>query len=173
MIAWFNENQGFLTVILSVVAVFSSLVALILSVWIAKRQERIALFDKRFSVYHGLQEYTGMLGNWVEYTAEEVQNDDDLQSYVHFMLQEYFQKNPAAEVRVKLKNLTEEGEALFRDFDGEKIRTYAECLTSNFSNYLKGNQPNYDKLWDVIEKIQTAEEALKPLQSQIRNQIRK
>lgn len=51
-IKWCNENQGFLSAVLSLVAIFA---AIGIPAYIAHRQNKIALFDKRFEVYLLLQ----------------------------------------------------------------------------------------------------------------------
>ena len=52
IIKWCNENQGFISAGLSLVAVFA---AIGIPAFIAFRQNKIALFDKRFEVYLLLQ----------------------------------------------------------------------------------------------------------------------
>ena len=47
-IQWCNENQGFLSAILSAVAVFA---AISIPAFIARRQNKIALFEKKYEAY--------------------------------------------------------------------------------------------------------------------------
>ena len=57
MIEWFNNNQGFMSAILSIVGVIISVVAIWISINVSKKQNRIALFDRKFDVYKELQVY--------------------------------------------------------------------------------------------------------------------
>lgn len=52
LIKWCNENQGFLIAGLSLIAIFA---AIGIPAYVAHRQNKIALFDKRFEVYLLLQ----------------------------------------------------------------------------------------------------------------------
>ena len=63
MIEWVNSNQGFMSAILSIVGVIVSSLAICISINVSKKQNRIALFDRKFDVYKKLQDYfNGTLG---------------------------------------------------------------------------------------------------------------
>ena len=47
IIKWCNDNQGFLSAVISVIAVIA---AICIPAYIAHRQDKIALFEKRFLV---------------------------------------------------------------------------------------------------------------------------
>lgn len=64
MIECLNNNQGFISAILSMVGLFISGVAIWISISVSKKQNRIALFDKKFEVYKELQDYFNGPKGW-------------------------------------------------------------------------------------------------------------
>lgn len=64
MVEWCNTNQGFLSAILSFIAVCFSGIAIVISVNSTKKQNKIALFDKRLDNYNRLKEYFDSSKGW-------------------------------------------------------------------------------------------------------------
>ncbi|MBN2284903.1 MAG: hypothetical protein JXI43_00540 [Tissierellales bacterium] len=80
MIEWFNNNQGFMSAILSIVGVIISVVAIWISINVSKKQNRIALFDRKYDVYKELQDYfNGPLG-WPKAISKFLMPDTNLKS---------------------------------------------------------------------------------------------
>ena len=66
-IKWCNENQGFLSAGLSLVAIFA---AIGIPAYVAHRQNKIALFDKRFSVITTLLQIIEFSKNIVKFGSD-------------------------------------------------------------------------------------------------------
>lgn len=64
-IQWCNGNQGFLSAILTIISIFLSVIAICISISTTKRQNKIALFEKRQRVYDDLDNYVNkQLSSW-------------------------------------------------------------------------------------------------------------
>lgn len=64
-IKWCNCNQGFLSAILTIISFILSVIAIWISISTAKRQNKIALLEKRQQVYDDLDNYVNrQLPSW-------------------------------------------------------------------------------------------------------------
>ncbi len=57
IIEWLNNNQGFVSAILTILTVAISVIAIFITVTTTKKQNRIALLDKRIRFINDLDEY--------------------------------------------------------------------------------------------------------------------
>lgn len=80
MIEWFNNNQGFMSAILSIVGVIISVVAIWISINVSKKQNRIALFDRKFDVYKELQDYFNAPLGWPKAISKFLMPESNLKS---------------------------------------------------------------------------------------------
>lgn len=60
MIEWLNLNEGITNILLSIISLIIAFIAIIISVLTAKRQNKIALFEKRYEVYNRFSELIQM-----------------------------------------------------------------------------------------------------------------
>ncbi len=80
MIECLNNNQGFISGILSIVGLFISGVAIWISISVSKKQNRIALFDKKFEVYKELQDYFNGPKGWPKAVLKFLGSGNSMQS---------------------------------------------------------------------------------------------
>lgn len=64
MFDWANNNQGLMSAILSIMGVIVSVIAICISINVSRKQNRIALFDKKFEIYKALEEYFNSSKGW-------------------------------------------------------------------------------------------------------------
>jgi len=57
MLKFFNDNQGLMSAILSAIGLIFSGVAILISIAVARRQNKISLFEKKFETLKALEEY--------------------------------------------------------------------------------------------------------------------
>ncbi|WKY47712.1 hypothetical protein Q5O24_15400 [Eubacteriaceae bacterium ES3] len=61
-----NDNQGFLSVVLSSITIFASIVAILISVNATKQQNKIALFEERYEVYQEVSIISNFIDGYYE-----------------------------------------------------------------------------------------------------------
>jgi len=125
---WCNNNQGFLSAILSFLAIFISSIAIYISVGTAKRQNKIALFSTRCELLDNVKEYIhlletkgfGYLG--LEYVVRSISdnmiNSDGSQGKLNEITQ---LKN-----RLDINLLVEQINRLFNSKISNKLKLYSE-----------------------------------------------
>ena len=128
IIKWCNDNQGFLSAVLSLVAVFA---AIGIPAFIAYRQNKIALFDKRFESYTVL--------NRVAILAHLIDKDVNYKIYISLLnyvfSTNFIPEDKSLEARISVgKYIRATGEQiqqasfLFQFINKEDLKSIEECF---------------------------------------------
>lgn len=170
MIAWFNENQGFLTVVLSIVAIIASIIAIIISIRTAQKQNKIDLFDERWEAYKKLRShlypFMDIVELFEEVDKEEVNELIKEQFDSFFKLEssnnehydplkqqsrlQYEKTQQVLHERTELRNLLENVECLFE--------TYTSPESENTNSESKDTGPvSKEKNEQEIEKVEVVD----------------
>ena len=116
VIIWCNSNQGFISAILSILAILISFIAVLCTICSTKRQNRIALFEKRQKVFDDIEDFVKRrLPAW-----ELPESDDKLFfQYSNTYIKVLFNKKISA-FFVELKKSYEKVLMLWGDFEYAK-----------------------------------------------------
>jgi hypothetical protein len=120
-IKWCNDNQGFLSVVLSLVAVFA---AIGIPAFIAHRQNKIALFDRRFEVYLLLQKISSFHHSIILSGYEKGSHKDQMWCLINWVKTESTYSTP-----VKAESAILDYFCFEEPLDGEEKAKVIEELT--------------------------------------------
>lgn len=83
MIGFFNANEGFMSVVLSIIGLIVSIVAIIISIYSIKIQSKITVFNEKYAVFYELDEF---IDKWIYYFDLEKNLRDEFFEYSPFGL---------------------------------------------------------------------------------------
>lgn len=184
MMKFCNDNPGFMSAVTAIVGVLVSMIAIIISVKVSRKQSKISLFQERYKSYFYISEF---VDRWLFY----LENKHNMTKFQicryglanHYLFQELLDKDmPMEEVLgipmlLKLtpyynQSITEldKAEILFKN--GRKLKKLRECYCdvwklANGLSQSEGMENDEMQLF-LAELIEVYEKVLKKMQKEIK-----